>query len=125
MYLEEVLLCWQAHRSGRPVLLAREARCLHALGGSAGGDNFHSSLGLYLTLLGARVAFIRSTSGPTLAAATRATMAFGALLRLCRGDARYKRRQLAVLWWAVTSGQAPPWRDGPCPNLPRRLSIAG
>jgi GT2 family glycosyltransferase len=113
MYLEDVMLCWQAQSKGDGVVLACDAFCYHALGGSAEGANFASSLGLHLTLLGARVRFVRRTSGAFHAWAMRALMAIGAMIRAITAGPSGRRKHLAVLRWALTSGTPPPWRDGP------------
>ncbi len=115
MYLEDVMLCWEAHRRGRRVALALDARCSHTLGGSASGDNFSSSLGLYLTLLGARVSFMRRTSGASQALMMRVLIGVGAAIRvlLARGQ---RRKNLATLRWAFMSGRPPLWQNGPVVN---------
>jgi N-acetylglucosaminyl-diphospho-decaprenol L-rhamnosyltransferase len=113
MYMEDVMLCWQAHERGKQVLLARDARCFHELGASAEGANFGSSLGLHLTLLGARVVFLRRTSGGARAAALRVLMGIGAAVRAACTTGARRERHLAVLDWAIKSGCPPPWRDGP------------
>jgi GT2 family glycosyltransferase len=113
MYLEDVMLCWQAWSHRERVMLARDAYCYHALGGSTEGTNFASSLGLHLTLLGARVRFVRRTSGAFHAWAIRVLMAIGAAIRAVTAGSSGRRKHLAVLRWALTSGTPPPWRDGP------------
>jgi N-acetylglucosaminyl-diphospho-decaprenol L-rhamnosyltransferase len=113
MYLEDVMLCWAAHERGELILLARDALCYHALGASAEGTNFGSSVGLHLTLLGARVAFVRRTSGSAAAAALRVLIGVGAILRLVRSTGSQRKKHWAVLRWTVTSGYPPPWQDGP------------
>jgi N-acetylglucosaminyl-diphospho-decaprenol L-rhamnosyltransferase len=113
MYLEDVVLCWQAHEHGRPVLLVPNALCYHALGESAEGANFVSSLGLHLTLLGARVAFVRRKSGHLHALMLRMLIGIGAVLRAASATGPARKMQLAVLRWAIASGDPPPWQDGP------------
>jgi GT2 family glycosyltransferase len=113
MYLEDVMLCWQAHQRGLGVAFAPSARCYHALGASAEGENFASSLGLHLTLLGARIAFVRRTSGAFRASLVRALIGIGAALRAVCTSGPRRRKHLSILRWTITSGKAPPWREGP------------
>jgi N-acetylglucosaminyl-diphospho-decaprenol L-rhamnosyltransferase len=113
MYLEDVMLCWQAHQAGRRVMLARNARCFHALGASSEGANFISSIGLYLTLLGARVCFVRRTSGRGSALLMRVLIGVGAMIRLACSREQQRRRHLGVLRWAIASGRPPEWNRGP------------
>lgn len=113
MYLEDVMLCWNAHLQHRPVVLAMHAQCRHALGGSSRGDDFRSSIGLHLTMLGARVEFVRRRSGRAGAIAMRAVIALGAALRCGLPIGAKRQKHLATLRWAVASGEPPPWRDGP------------
>lgn len=112
MYLEDVELCWQAHRHQRLVKLVRDARCVHEPGSSASGENFRSSLPLHLTLLAARVEFVRRRLGLTGAVAMRALMAIGAIARIAAAfvlrDARW-RWHASVLRWAALDGTAPAW----------------
>jgi len=113
MYLEDVLLCWQAHQLGRQVVLAREARCVHALGASSAGTNFGSSLDLHLTLLGARVVFVTRASGPAHAVALRVLMGVGAAIRVVVATGHSRKTHMSVVRWAITSGRPPRWNDGP------------
>lgn len=113
MYLEDVMLCWHAHRRQRAVILAVRARCRHALGQSAEGANFASSLGLRLTLLGARVTFVRRTSGAVHAALVRMAVVAGAALRIALARGPKRQMHLAVLRWAIRSGSPPRWENGP------------
>ena len=112
MYLEDVELCAAAHRLGRPVVLAGTARCVHALGGSSGGDNFSTNSTLHLMLLAARVEFVRRRSRMR-GAAMRSVIAFGALMRLAIVMAKIKNGSLPkhrqVLAWALRSGRQPAW----------------
>lgn len=124
MYLEDVVLCWQAHLARQPVVLAFAAKCQHALGGSTGGINFDSSIALYLMILGARVEFLRRRRGAFGVFAMRLLFVIGACLRCVRGDAHYRRRQQTVIWWALASGKLPEWRDGPYVELPAFLGGA-
>jgi GT2 family glycosyltransferase len=121
MYLEDVMLCWQAHMAGRPVVLAYDAHCQHALGGSTGGINFHTSIALYLMILWARAEFVRRRMGAASVYVMRLLFVVGACLRLVLGDAQMRGRQQAVIWWAITSGKSPEWRDGPNIELPAFL----
>jgi N-acetylglucosaminyl-diphospho-decaprenol L-rhamnosyltransferase len=112
MYLEDVELCWLAHKAGLGVRFVGDARCGHALGGSSREDNFQTSRLLYLTLLSARVEFVRRRRGQLGAAAMRALMVVGGALRagvpILRG--RHSRQMhLSVCWWAMTSGKPPAW----------------
>jgi GT2 family glycosyltransferase len=125
MYLEDVMLCWHAHEQRRPVLLATQAECQHALGGSSGGNDFRSSIGLYLTMLGARVEFVRRRSGFKGAFAMRAIMALGAMIRCALLTGERRRKQLATLYWAITSGASPEWLDGPKVDLPAFVRRVG
>jgi GT2 family glycosyltransferase len=113
MYLEDVMLCWNAHLQHRPVVLAMHAQCRHALGGSSAGDDFRSSIGLRLTMLGARVEFVRRRSGRLGAFGMRAVIAMGAALRCILPIGSKRQKHLVTLRWAVTSGDPPRWRDGP------------
>jgi GT2 family glycosyltransferase len=112
MYLEDVELCWLAHERGRRVAHVNTSICRHDLGGSSGGTDFRTSVGLHLTLLAARVEFVRRRSGVVAAACMRAAMALGAILRipfhLARGHAGI---DVAVAVWAVRSGRAPAWEE--------------
>jgi N-acetylglucosaminyl-diphospho-decaprenol L-rhamnosyltransferase len=113
MYLEDVELCWLAHRHGRLVRFVPNARCVHLRGGSSDGVNFETDIGLHLTLLGARVKFIHRRSGATAACLMRTLMAVGAIPRICVAAFRGSpRRHFAVLKWAVSSGTPPPWDGG-------------
>jgi hypothetical protein len=113
MYLEDVALCWCAHQRNLPVILATRARCGHALGGSSGGTDFRSSTGLYLTMLAARVEFVRRQSGQVGAAGMRLLIAAGAVAR-CLGKRKQARaKHLEALRWALKSGRPPEWTDGP------------
>jgi N-acetylglucosaminyl-diphospho-decaprenol L-rhamnosyltransferase len=123
MYLEDVILCWQAHAAQRSVILALDARCQHALGGSTGGTNFQSSVALYLTLLGARVEFVRRRTGVLGALAMRSLFVVGACLRSFTNDAARRRVQQAVIWWAIRSGKAPEWENGPRIKLPSSRTL--
>jgi N-acetylglucosaminyl-diphospho-decaprenol L-rhamnosyltransferase len=125
MYLEDVVLCWQAHAARQPVVLACEAKCQHALGGSTGGINFDSSIALYLMILGARVEFLRRRRGAFGVYAMRLLFVLGACLRCVRGDAQYRHRQQTVIWWALASGKLPEWQDGPYIELPAFIARAG
>jgi GT2 family glycosyltransferase len=118
MYLEDVLLCWQAHEQHRPVLLAAQAQCQHALGGSSGGDDFRSSIGLHLTMLGARVEFMRRRAGRRGAFAMRTVIALGAVIRCALLSGEQRRKHLTTLHWAIVSGEPPEWRNGPHVELP-------
>jgi GT2 family glycosyltransferase len=111
MYLEDVELCWQAHRRGYEVILEGDARCRHELGGSSQGVNFETSIGLHLTLLAARVEFIRRRSGPWGSGVARALMAAGALARLVVsvGSPARRAKHATVLQWALKDGSAPRW----------------
>jgi GT2 family glycosyltransferase len=110
MYLEDVELCWMAHQRGRRVMHVTRARCLHDLGGSTNGENFARSNALYLTLLAARVEFVRRRSGSFGAAGMRAAIACGALPRaVVRAGSAARRRELEVAWWAIRSGRPPAW----------------
>lgn len=113
MYLEDVELCQQAHEHGRGVRLVTAARCGHALGGSSGDDNFRVSTGLHLTLLAARVEFIRRHHGKTAAGLARGTIFLGACARVIAARALRRpalaRKHRAALSWAVSSGQPPSW----------------
>lgn len=113
MYLEDVELCWRAHRAGRDVRFVSDARCVHGLGEGSGGANFDSRIDLHLTLLGARVEFVRRRLGPAGAAAMRAVIAVGALGRTAVVAARRRgwQRHVAVLRWAASSGNAPAWDE--------------
>jgi N-acetylglucosaminyl-diphospho-decaprenol L-rhamnosyltransferase len=122
MYLEDVMLCWQAHMAHRPVVLALDARCEHTIGGSTGGINNRSSIALYLMILGARAEFVRRQTGALGAYGMRLLFVLGAILRCARRDASYRSMQQAVIWWAVVSGEAPEWRDGPYVELPAFLT---
>jgi N-acetylglucosaminyl-diphospho-decaprenol L-rhamnosyltransferase len=122
MYLEDVVLCWQAHLVGRPVVLALTARCQHALGGSTKGVNDRTSVALYLTILAARLEFIRRKSGSIGAGAMRLIFVTGACLRCTMGDVGYRRLQRIVIWWALTSGAPPQWHDGPHIAVPAFLA---
>ena len=111
MYLEDVELCWRAHSDRRAVRFVPTARCFHGLGAGSGGVNFQSRLDLHLTLLGARIEFVRRRSGPVAGAAMRLTIAIGALMRwpvslVCGGR---PERHGAVLRWALSSGRVPEW----------------
>lgn len=113
MYLEDVELCWQAHEAGRAVVLVKRSRCGHALGGSSEGENFRVSKGLHLTLLAARVEFVRRRSGAATAVAMRAIIAIGAGLRvpvaLGMRQRALAKKHAATAHWAVRSGGPPPW----------------
>jgi N-acetylglucosaminyl-diphospho-decaprenol L-rhamnosyltransferase len=111
MYLEDVELCWQARAAGRDVRFVPQARCVHGLGDSSGGENFDSRIDLHLTLLAARVEFVRRRSGRTAAAAMRGLIAVGAIGRtiVALAGRRDWHRHIDVLRWATTSGDAPPW----------------
>lgn len=111
MYLEDVELCWRAHSAARDIRFVPRARCLHGLGDSSGGENFDSRMDLHLTLLGARVEFVRRRSGRIAAAAMRGSIAIGAIGRAIVALAAQRdwRRHIDVLRWAATSGDAPPW----------------
>jgi GT2 family glycosyltransferase len=121
MYLEDVMLCWQAHVARRPVVFAIDAKCQHALGGSAGGINFRSSAALHLMILWVRAEFVRRRRGTFGAVVMRALFASGACLRCLRGDREYRRMQQTVIWWSLMYGKAPGWRDGPQIELPKFL----
>lgn len=122
MYLEDVMLCWQAHVARRPVVFAIDAKCQHALGGSAGGVNFRSSAALHLMILWVRTEFVRRRRGMLGAYAMRLLFAGGACLRCVRRDKEYRHMQQVVIWWALMSGQVPEWRDGPYVELPKFLA---
>ncbi len=113
MYLEDLLLCWEAHQQGRRVVLAPEARCRHAVGGSAEGQNFSSSLGLHLTALGARISFVRRTSGAYQAFLLRILIGLGAAIRIVFAPRQQRKKHLAALRWVLASGRAPLWEEGP------------
>ncbi len=118
MYLEDVLLCWEAHERGRRVVLASDARCDHAVGGSAGDENFASSLGLHLTALGARILFVRRTSGAFQALLVRILIGIGSAIRIVFAPGCQRKRHLATLRWALASGRPPVWREGPVIDPP-------
>ncbi len=122
MYLEDMMLCWQAHVARRPVVFAIDAKCQHALGGSTGGINFRSSAALHLMILWVRTEFVRRRRGVLGAYVMRLLFAGGACLRWFRGDKEYRHMQQVVIWWALISGQAPEWRDGPYVELPNFLA---
>src|SRR6202453_2737549 len=105
MYLEDVLLCWQAHVAHRPVVFALDAKCQHALGGSTGGINFRSSAALHLMILWVRMEFVRRRRGVFGAYLMRLLFASGACLRFLRGGREYRRMQQTVIWWALMSGK--------------------
>jgi GT2 family glycosyltransferase len=113
MYLEDVELCRRAGEAGRPVRLVLSARCGHALGGSSGEENFRASTGLHLTLLAARLEFIRRHEGRLAARVARLLILLGAATRvplaslLRRPDLARKHRATRV--WALRSGKAPDW----------------
>ncbi|HEU4658602.1 MAG TPA: glycosyltransferase family 2 protein [Capillimicrobium sp.] len=113
MYLEDIELAWQAHDAGRPVVLCPDARCYHDLGGSSEGANFESSDALHLTLLAARVEFVRRRVGGAGALSMRALFALGAVLRIVASALLRSRRRIqrhvTVLRWAISSGRAPAW----------------
>jgi N-acetylglucosaminyl-diphospho-decaprenol L-rhamnosyltransferase len=124
MYLEDVMLCWQAHVAGRPVVFALDAKCQHALGGSTGGINFRTSTALNLMILWVRTEFVRRRRGAFGAYVMRLLFASGACLRCVRRDRQYRRMQQVVIWWALMSGKPPKWRDGPYIELPKFLARA-
>jgi GT2 family glycosyltransferase len=112
MYLEDVELCWRARTAGRDVNLVTAARCIHGRGRSSGGVNFETELGLHLTLLSARVEFVRRRSGSAAALALRLAIATGALVRLVVNARRQSaRRHVTVFRWALASGRPPSWRS--------------
>jgi GT2 family glycosyltransferase len=113
MYLEDVELCWRAHELGRAVRLARHARCVHGLGGSSKGVNFRTADKLHMTLLAARVEFVRRRAGKFGGGLMRFAMGAGAALRICvtRLSGREPARHVSVLQWAIKSGRAPEWTD--------------
>lgn len=121
MYLEDVMLCWQAHLARRPVIFALDAKCEHALGGSAGGVNFRSSAALHLMILWVRAEFVRRRRGAIGGYAMRFLFASGACLRCIKGGKEYRHMQLTVIWWALMSGESPEWRNGPHIELPKFL----
>jgi GT2 family glycosyltransferase len=108
MYLEDVMLCWQAHVAQRPVILALSAHCQHVIGGSTGGINDQTSIALYLMILWARLEFVRRRTGPFGVYTMRLLFVLGATLRCVLGDGNYRRRQQIVIWW----------RSGPYIELP-------
>jgi len=124
MYLEDVMLCWQAHVARRPVILALDAKCQHSLGGSTGGINFRTSIALYLMILWARTEFVRRRKGVFGVYVMRLLFVIGACLRYAIGDAEERSRQQTVIWWALRSGKSPEWRDGPYIELPAFLARA-
>jgi GT2 family glycosyltransferase len=113
MYLEDVELCSRAHGADRLVLLARDARCVHALGGSSGDANFRTSTGLHLMLLAARLEFIRRHQGIAAMRLARALMFLGAAGRVVisrlLGDRALLHRHRAAMRWALRSGLPPSW----------------
>jgi len=111
MYLEDVELCWQAHAAGRHVRFVPTARCTHGLGLSSDGESFDSRVDLHLTLLGARVEFVRRRSGALVAKLMRAVIAIGAIGRTVVAvvAGRGWRRHISVLHWAMKDGHAPSW----------------
>ena len=113
MYFEDVELCARAHDADRLVLLARDARCMHALGGSSGGENFRASTGLHLMLLAARLEFIRRHQGVAAMRLARSFVFLGAtgrvaVARLRREPALLHRHRAAMIW-ALRSGRPPRW----------------
>lgn len=111
MYLEDVDLCWRAHELRREVRFVGTAECVHGLGGGSGGVNFASRLELHLTLLAARVEFVRRRSGSIAGCAMRAVIASGAVLRVVAAYARRRvwHHHVRVLRWALTDGRPPSW----------------
>jgi N-acetylglucosaminyl-diphospho-decaprenol L-rhamnosyltransferase len=113
MYLEDVELCARAHDAGRLVLLARDARCMHALGGSSGDENFRASTGLHLMLLAARLEFIRRHQGVAAMRLARSFMFVGAAVRvavaLLLREPALLRKHRAAMTWALRSGRPPHW----------------
>jgi N-acetylglucosaminyl-diphospho-decaprenol L-rhamnosyltransferase len=111
MYFEDVELCWRAHAAGRAVRFVTAARCTHGLGAGSGGANFVTRLSLHLTLLAARVEFVRRHYGVRAAGAMRLTIALGAVGRAFSmklrggGSGRHTR----VFRWAIANGRAPEW----------------
>ncbi len=113
MYLEDVELCSRAHGAERLVLLERDARCVHALGGSSGDENFRTSTGLHLMLLAARLEFIRRHQGLAAMRLARSFMFLGAAGRVAvsrlLGEPTLLRRHRAAMRWALRSGRPPRW----------------
>jgi GT2 family glycosyltransferase len=113
MYLEDVELCARAHGAERLVLLARDARCVHALGGSSGNANFRTSTGLHLMLLAARLEFIRRHQGVAAMRLARSFMFIGASGRVAvsrlLGEPALLKRNRAAMRWALRSGRPPRW----------------
>ena len=113
MYLEDIELCSRAHGAARLVLLARDARCAHALGGSSGDANFRLSTGLHLMLLAARLEFIRRHQGIAAMRLARSFMFMGAAGRVALsrllGNAALLHRHRAAMRWALRSGRPPRW----------------
>ena len=113
MYLEDMELCWRAHAAGRPVRLARDAHCGHALGGSSGQANFCASTGLHLMLLAARLEFIRRHQGTAAMLLARSFMFLGAAGRvaLCAlaGEPTLLRKHRVAMRWALRCGRPPRW----------------
>jgi GT2 family glycosyltransferase len=121
MYLEDVMICWQAHMAQRPVILALDAKCQHTLGGSTGGINFRTSTALYLMILWVRTELVRRRRGAFGVFAMRFLFVVGACLRYIVGSRQNRRIQQAVIWWSAMSGRPPEWRDGPYVDLPASL----
>jgi N-acetylglucosaminyl-diphospho-decaprenol L-rhamnosyltransferase len=113
MYLEDVELCWQAHAAGRDVRFVPDARCAHGLGAGSDGESFRSLIDLHLTLLAARVEFVRRRSGQDAVVAMRASIAVGALVRAAAFALRRRgwQRHMQVFRWAAASGEPPRWES--------------
>jgi N-acetylglucosaminyl-diphospho-decaprenol L-rhamnosyltransferase len=111
MYLEDVELCWRAHAAGRVVRFVPAARCMHGLGAGSGGANFATRPSLHLTLLAARVEFVRRRSGVAAGRAMRGVILLGAVGRTLTMSVRGRGRgrHAAVFRWAIMDGRAPAW----------------